>query len=68
MYARFFRWASDRVEEKGIVADGFRKRLEEEFSDIYLIDLGGDVRSDPRLSGSQNSVFNIQTVWRSAFW
>jgi predicted helicase len=73
MYARFFRWASDRVNENGIVAfisnrsfiesrtfDGFRKMVADEFSDIYVIDLGGDVRIDPRLSGTRHNVFGIQ--------
>ncbi len=61
MYVRFFRWASDRVEENGIVAfitnrsfiesrtfDGFRKMVADEFNEIYVVDLGGDVRADPR--------------------
>jgi predicted helicase len=74
MYARFFRWASDRVEENGIIAfvtnrsftesrtfDGFRRIISDEFSDIYVIDLGGDVRVDPRLSGTRHNVFGIQT-------
>jgi predicted helicase len=74
MYARFFRWASDRVDENGIVAfisnrsfiesrtfDGFRKIVAEEFNDIYVVDLGGDVRADPRLSGTTHNVFGIQT-------
>ena len=74
MYVRFFRWASDRIEADGIVAfvsnssfihkhtfDGFRKVVGEEFSDIYVLDLGGDVRDDPRLSGTKNNVFGIQT-------
>ena len=74
MYARFFRWASDRVDENGIVAfvtnrsfiegrtfDGFRKLVADEFNDISIIDLGGDVRADPRLSGPKNNVFAIQT-------
>jgi predicted helicase len=74
MYARFFRWASERIEENGIVAfvtnrsfldsrafDGFRKRIVGEFNDIWVLDLGGDVRSDPRLSGTRNNVFGIQT-------
>jgi predicted helicase len=74
MYARFFRWASDRVDENGIVAfitnrsfidsrpfDGFRKMIAEEFNDIYVVDLGGDVRADSRLSGTKNNVFGIQT-------
>ena len=74
MYARFFRWASDRVDENGIVAfvtnrsfiesrtfDGFRKMVTDEFNDVHIVDLGGDVRVDPRLSGSKHNVFGIQT-------
>jgi len=74
MYARFFRWASDRIEENGIVAfitnrsfiesrtfDGFRKMVAKEFNDIYIIDLGGDVRADSKLSGTKHNVFGIQT-------
>ena len=74
MYARFLRWASDRIDENGIIAfvtnssfvhrhtfDGFRKCVAQDFSDIYILDLGGDVRSDPRLSGTRNNVFGIQT-------
>ena len=74
MYARFFRWASDRVDENGIVAfvtnrsfiesrtfDGFRKTVAEDFNDIYVVDLGGDVRADPRISGTKHNVFGIQT-------
>ena len=74
MYARFFRWASDRLEENGIIAfitnrsfidsrtfDGFRKIVAEEFNDIYVVDLGGDVRANPKLSGTKHNVFGIQT-------
>lgn len=74
MYARFFRWASDRLNDDGIVAfvtnrsfiesrtfDGFRKTILEEFSDIYVVDLGGDVRANPKLSGTKHNVFGIQT-------
>jgi predicted helicase len=73
MYARFFRWASDRVDENGIVAfitnrsfvdrhtfDGFRAVLQREFNEIWVIDLGGDVRANPKLSGTQHNVFGIQ--------
>lgn len=58
MYARFFRWASDRLAENGIVAlvsnssfidsrtfDGFRKVIASEFSEIYVIDLKGNART-----------------------
>jgi len=74
MYARFFRWASDRLHDDGIVAfvtnrsfidsrtfDGFRRYVVDEFSDIYVVDLGGDVRANPRLSGTKHNVFGIQT-------
>ncbi|MCZ8330117.1 MAG: DNA methyltransferase [Flavobacterium sp.] len=56
-FARFYRWASDRVDVNGIIAfvtnnafvhkktfDGFRKSIELEFDFCYIIDLGGDVR------------------------
>jgi predicted helicase len=74
MYARFFRWASDRLSENGVLAlvtnrsfvegqtfDGFRKIVAQEFSDIYVVDLGGDVRANPKLSGTKHNVFGIQT-------
>lgn len=74
MYTRFFRWATDRLGDEGIVAfimgrkpidklayDGFRKVVAEEFADIWLIDLGGDVRDNPKLSGTKHNVFGIQT-------
>jgi predicted helicase len=74
MYARFFRWASDRLDQNGVLVfvtnrsfiesrtfDGFRKTVGQEFSDIYLVDLGGDVRANPRLSGTKHNVFGIQT-------
>lgn len=74
MYARFFRWASDRLDENGILAfvtnrsfiesrtfDGFRKTVGHEFTDIYVVDLGGDVRANPKLSGTKHNVFGIQT-------
>jgi predicted helicase len=74
MYARFFRWASDRLNDNGVLAfvtnrsfiesrtfDGFRKTVAQEFADIYVIDLGGDVRANPQLSGTKHNVFGIQT-------
>ena len=74
MYVRFFRWAADRVDKDGIIAfisnrnfiekaafDGFRKIASKEFSDIWLLDLGGDVRANPKLSGTKHNVFGIQT-------
>jgi predicted helicase len=74
MYVRFFRWASDRLDKDGIVAfisnrnfiekaafDGFRKLAAKDFADIWLVDLGGDVRANPKLSGTKHNVFGIQT-------
>ena len=74
MYKRFIRWASDRLADDGIIAfvtnrayldsmqdDGFRKISAGEFSDIYIIDLGSDVRRNPKISGTKHNVFRIQT-------
>ena len=41
--------------------DGFWKTVAQEFADIYVVDLGGDVRANPRLSGTKHNVFGIQT-------
>jgi len=73
MYARFLRWASDRIDKNGIVAfisnnsyldsrgfDGFRKVVASEFDHIYILDLGGDVRKNTKLSGTTHNVFGIQ--------
>ncbi len=80
MYSRFFRWASDRIHDDGIVAfitnrsfidsrtfDGFRKCVANEFNEIYIMDLGGDVRANPKLSGTKHNVFGIQTGVAIAF-
>ncbi len=80
MYARFYRWASDRLDKNGIVAfisnhsflnsrtfDGFRKTIADEFNFIYIVDLGGNVRLNPKLSGPRNNVFAIQTGVAIAF-
>ena len=74
MYKRFIRWASDRLADDGIIAfitnrsylltrqdDGFRKLAAQEFSDIYILDLGSDVRRNPKISGTTHNVFGIQT-------
>ena len=72
-YVRFFKWATDRMSENGVLAfisnssflhkksfDGLRKSLENEFSEIYIVDLGGDVRINTKLSGTTHNVFGIQ--------
>lgn len=74
MYTRFIRWASDRVKDEGVIAfiigrkpfakaayDGFRKVIAREFAEIWVFDLGGDVRDNPKLSGTKHNVFGIQT-------
>ena len=74
MYKRFIRWASDRLADDGIIAfitnrayldtrqdDGFRKLASKEFTDIYVLDLGSDVRRNPKISGTTHNVFGIQT-------
>jgi predicted helicase len=72
-YVKAIRWASNRIGEEGIVAfvtnssflhknpfDGMRKHLGASFDQIYVIDLGGDVRTNPKLSGTAHNVFGIQ--------
>ncbi len=74
MYSRFFRWATDRLHDDGVIAfitnrsfidsrtfDGFRKCVADDFAEIYVVDLGGDVRANPKLSGTKHNVFGIQT-------
>ena len=70
MYKRFLRWASDRLDNDGIVGfitnrryidaqqdDGFRRVVTREFGNVYIVDLGGDVRK----SGRVGNVFGIMT-------
>jgi predicted helicase len=73
-YVKFFRWAADRLGERdGIVAyvsnnsfidgfalDGMRKHLLQDFTHIYHLDLGGNVRQNPKLSGTTHNVFGIR--------
>jgi len=72
-YVKAFRWASDRIGDEGIVAlvsnnsfieslafDGLRKHLEQDFDEIYVLDLGANVRKNPKLSGTTHNVFGIQ--------
>ncbi len=79
MYARFYRWATNRINENGIIAfitnrsfiesrtfDGFRKSVENEFDYIYLVDLNGDIRSRKEQAGG--NVFGIMTGVTIAFF
>ena len=72
-YVKAFCWASDRIGDEGIVAfvsnnsfieslafDGMRKNLEQDFDEVYVLDLGGNVRKNPKLSGTTHNVFGIQ--------
>jgi predicted helicase len=73
-YVKFFRWACDRLGTRdGIVCfvsnnsfldqrafDGMRKHLLRDFTEIYHLDLKGNVRQNPKLSGTAYNVFGIQ--------
>ena len=73
-YVKFFRWATRRLEDRdGIVCfvsnnafveniayDGMRKHLAQDFQAIYHLDLEGNVRQNPTLSGTRYNVFGIQ--------
>ncbi len=72
-YVKAIRWASDRIGDEGIVAfvtnnsfvneitfDSMRKCLEEDFDSIHILDLGGNTRKNPKLSGTTHNVFGIQ--------
>jgi predicted helicase len=74
MYTRFFRWASDRIKDEGIVAfvtnssfidartmDGFRKRMASEFNEIWVINLKGNARtSGERRRQEGGNIFDDQ--------
>jgi predicted helicase len=69
-----FRWAIDRLQGRdGIICfvsnnsfidqiafDGMRKHLMQDFTYIYHLDLHGNVRKNPKLSGTTHNVFGIQ--------
>ena len=73
-YVKFFRWATDRLDGRdGIVCfvsnnsfvdqfafDGMRKHLLQDFDQIYHLDLHGNVRQNPKISGTTHNVFGIQ--------
>ena len=44
----------------GMAFDGMRKHLAQDFDTIYILDLGGNVRKNPKLSGTTHNVFGIQ--------
>jgi predicted helicase len=72
-YIQFFRWASERIGDEGVLcfvsnnsfldgfaAGGIRKQLLQDFNAVYHLDLGGNVRRNPKLSGTVHNVFGIQ--------
>jgi predicted helicase len=74
VYVKFFRWATDRLDGRdGVVClvtnnsfvdqfafDGMRMQLQKDFTKIYHLDLHGNVRKNPKLSGTTHNVFGIQ--------
>lgn len=73
-YVRAFRWASDRIGDRGLVCfisnagwlrgnafNGFRKALREEFDIVYVLDLKGNLRAAGESSEREGgNVFDIR--------
>jgi len=72
-YVKAIRYAADRIGHAGVICyvnndsfvaektfDGMRKHLAQEFDLIYVLELGGNVRKNPKLSGTTHNVFGIQ--------
>ncbi|MFZ3339694.1 MAG: type ISP restriction/modification enzyme, partial [Terriglobales bacterium] len=72
-YIKAICWGTHRLGDAGILAfvtnsgfldsiaaDAMRKHLTNEFADIFVLDLGGNVRKNPKLSGTTHNVFGIQ--------
>ena len=70
LYVKAIKWASERVKNEGMVAfvtnngffdniafDGMRKHLAQDFSKLYVLDLGGNIRKNP---GKTQNVFGIK--------
>ncbi|MFY7998191.1 MAG: N-6 DNA methylase, partial [Candidatus Kapaibacteriota bacterium] len=45
---------------EGIAFDGVRKYLAEEFNRLYIVNLRGNVRKNPKIAGTTHNVFGIQ--------
>lgn len=71
-YIRAFRWASERIGDAGVVAfvsgsawiersyaDGMRKCLAEEFSDLFVFHLRGDIRKNMLSKGAAREGQNV---------
>ncbi|PKK84267.1 MAG: DNA helicase [candidate division Zixibacteria bacterium HGW-Zixibacteria-1] len=73
-YVKFICWATDRIGSRdGIICfvtnnsfvdniafDGMRYHLSDKFYRIYHVDLHGNVRKNPKLSGTTHNIFGIQ--------
>ncbi|MFL6313380.1 MAG: type ISP restriction/modification enzyme [Terriglobales bacterium] len=79
VYVKALRWASDRLRDHGIVAfvsnssflskasfDGVRKYLAEDFDQIYVVNLQGDIRKDSMRDriplGEEHTVFGLSAM------
>ncbi|WP_455474838.1 DEAD/DEAH box helicase [Bartonella sp. B30(2025)] len=71
-YIRAIRWASDRIKDCGVIGfvtgsgyakklamDGLRKKLNEEFSSIYVLNLRGDIRKNMMSKGEAQEGDNV---------
>ena len=76
MYKRFIRWASDRLDDDGVIGfitnrayidsfqdDGFRKVVMDEFSEVYIVDLGGNFQK----GSGRGNIFGIKIGVAIAF-
>ncbi|MBD2294302.1 DEAD/DEAH box helicase [Anabaena sphaerica FACHB-251] len=78
-YVKAIRWASDRLKNDGVVAfvtnssfldklafDGMRKHLQNDFDNIYIFNLQGDIRKDSMRDGiplgEQHTVFGLAAM------
>jgi len=74
MYTRFLRWATDRIDQNGVLAfvsnssfidskayDGFRKIIADEFNEIWVVNLKGNARtSGERRRAEGGNIFSDQ--------
>ncbi|WP_342753462.1 type ISP restriction/modification enzyme, partial [Bartonella sp. AU15XJBT] len=71
-YIRAIRWASDRIDNSGVIGfvsgsgyiekstmDGLRKSLAKEFTSIYVLNLRGDIRKNMLSSGRAQEGENV---------
>ena len=75
MYARFIRWASDRIGVNGVLAfvtnssfidakgfDGFRKVVAQEFNELHILDLRGGIlgKTKNEVARQGGNIFNVK--------